>query len=171
MLSSHACLACSAAPVPSPEPGPVTRDAWELVSLSEDPYRAHSASRIPCGSLAVTPGQGGVEVSTETCNYATLVHRTMRPMHKGQQLVGELSWLSLASLEPTAGTLALRLGEHELWSLEVEIPTGARIVSVSVAILRDTAAGSDLYFHVRNHGYNSWHMGRLDLEDSRTGNQ
>jgi hypothetical protein len=47
----------------------------------------------------------------------------------------------------------------------VSIPGLADIVTVEFALTESAPAGSALYFHVRNHGYNTWQLSPLTLAD------
>jgi hypothetical protein len=161
-----ACVACSDASAPasvSGDPG-VSDSGWQLAPLERDPYAAYAVGRVPCEIDALTPEEGGIDVSTEDCNYATLVQETLRAIPRGSVLVGEISWLSLASVEPATATLALRLGEREAWTRDVPVPASAQVISLSIDVGVSQPAGAPIWFHVRNHGYNSWHLGRLTLQ-------
>jgi hypothetical protein len=47
----------------------------------------------------------------------------------------------------------------------VSIPGEADIVEVEFVLGQPAPAGSALYFHVRNHGYNAWQLSPLMLAD------
>ena len=95
-----------------------------------------------------------------------LVHRFPRDVLAGDRVRGEIAWATLASLEPAIGTLAFATRRGGvLWRHEVDIPGDADIVTVDFALAEAAPAGSALYFHVRNHGYNAWQLSPLTLTE------
>jgi hypothetical protein len=144
-------------------PAALTGSGWSLVAIEADPHAAHAGGRVGCGPQALRTELGGIEVSTESCNYATLVHPTLVEAPAGSHVEGEISWLSLVGLEEAVATVSLSLGDQTLWSREVAIPSGAELHRLSLAVDRPWAAGTPVYFHVRNHGYNAWIVSRLTL--------
>lgn len=65
---------------------------WEVVSSSpEDPFAQHRIGRLPCTSSATRMEATWLEVSTEACNYMTLVQRLAKSLSSAQQLVGQVA--------------------------------------------------------------------------------
>ena len=163
-------LACgSAEPEEAAAPRPalaIAAESWTSASVEEDPFVAESGGRVRCSPFAFRLEAGWLEVTTTDCNYATLVHHFSEDVRAGDVVRGEVAWATLASLEPAIGTLAFATPElGVLWTHEVDIPGDASIVRVELAFARAAPAGTALYFHVRNHGYNTWQLSPLERAD------
>lgn len=142
----------------------VAAESWQLAPLEEDPFAAEAAGRLPCGRPAVRVEATWLEVTTEQCNYATLVHRFASDLSPGDVVRGEVAWATLAALEEAIGTLAFATeADGVVWSHEVAIPGAADITVVEFALPARVPAGGALYFHVRNHGYNAWQLSPLSV--------
>jgi hypothetical protein len=139
-------------------------ESWTSASPAEDPFIELEAGRVRCSPFALRPEGSWLEVSTADCNYATLVYRFRADVRAGSSVRGEIAWTTLAASEPAVGTLAFAsLGAGVLWSTDVAIPGNPDIVEVEFELGADAPAGSALYFHVRNHGYNAWQLSPLTL--------
>jgi hypothetical protein len=165
-LLAAAVLAACAEQEARPEPISLelTKAAdWAIAEPAGDPFSAHATERLLCSTAALRDEGGWIEVNTTTCNYSTLVAHFSIGASAGSHITGEVAWATLAAIDPAVATLALALGEQVLWSHEVAIPGEANLVSVDFALPERVAAGSALFFHVRNHGYNSWQLSPLTL--------
>jgi hypothetical protein len=154
------------APEPSPPAEPIQlaqAESWALANATDDPFAQFASDRLRCDSAAVQPEGTWVEVSTLSCNYATLVFTFAAPAPAGSVVRGEVAWSTLAAIDPAVATLAFALPERELWTYEVPIPGQANLVTVEFSLPQAMSAGDTLYFHVRNHGYNSWQLSPLTL--------
>jgi hypothetical protein len=144
----------------------IPADGWEPASVDEDPFVEFSEGRLRCTPFAFRLEANWLEVTTTDCNYATLVYRFPLDVAAGDVVAGEVAWATLASLEPAIGTLAFAMDRDDvLWTHEVSIPGQADIVQVRFVLARPASAGTALYFHVRNHGYNSWQLSPLTLTE------
>jgi hypothetical protein len=166
-----ASCAENAAPPPAETPAEPQRielseaESWSPADPSSDPFGAYAADRIRCSSAAIRPEGTWIEVNTTTCNYSTLVTGFTLAARAGSQIRGELAWATLAAIDPAVATLAFALGEEVLWTHEVPIPGEANLVTVEFELPGPVPAGSSLFFHIRNHGYNSWQLSPLALEE------
>jgi hypothetical protein len=139
---------------------------WTSAPPAEDPFVEFEAGRLRCSPFSFRMEANWLEVTTTDCNYATLVYRFSREVLAGDVVRGEVAWATLASIEPAIGTLAFATArDGVLWTHEVSIPGEADIVKVEFTIGQAATAGSALYFHVRNHGYNAWQLSPLTLTD------
>jgi hypothetical protein len=153
--------------MPAPVPGlEIPAEGWASAPPAEDPFVEYEDGRLRCSPFAFRLEANWLEVTTTDCNYATLVYRFPRDVVSGDVVRGEVAWATLASLEPAVGTLAFATArDGVLWTHEVSIPGEADIVKVEFTIGQAAPAGSALYFHVRNHGYNAWQLSPLTLTD------
>jgi hypothetical protein len=153
------------------EPAPavaleIPAGSWTPATVAEDPFVEFSEGRLRCSPFAFRLEANWLEVTTTECNYATLAYRFPRDLVAGDEISGEVAWATLASLEPAIGTLAFATErDGVLWTHAVSIPGQADIVTVRFVVGQAAPAGSALYFHVRNHGYNAWQLSPLKLTD------
>jgi hypothetical protein len=168
-------LSCSSAEPASQEPaptGPVAEptlltqaESWAPADPAGDPFAAEAVGRVRCTSAAFRPEATWLELTTTTCNYVTFVYAFASDVPAGSVVRGELAWATLAAVEPAIATLAFATQSDLLWSHEVPIPSLADLVQVEFELPEPLAEGSALYFHVRNHGYNSWQLSPLTLQE------
>jgi len=146
-------------------PTPLTvAESWAPADPASDPFAPEAVGRVRCTSAASRPEATWLEVTTTTCNYASFMYLFTSDVPAGSVIRGELAWATLAAIDPAVGTLAFATQADLLWSHEVPIPGLADLVQVEFELPEPLPAGSALYFHVRNHGYNSWQLSPLSLQ-------
>jgi hypothetical protein len=144
----------------------IPAESWTPASVAEDPFVEFAEGRLRCSPFAFRLEANWLEVTTTDCNYATLVYRFPHDVLPGDVITGEVAWATLASLEPAVGTLAFATArDGVVWTHEVSIPGQADIVEVRFTLGQRASTGSALYFHVRNHGYNTWQLSPLTLSE------
>jgi hypothetical protein len=152
-------------PAGATEPMPLTTaESWAPADPTSDPFAPEAIGRVRCTSAAFRPEATWLEVTTTTCNYATFVYPFATEVPAGSVIRGEVAWATLAAIDPALGTLAFATQAELLWSHEVPIPGLADLTQVEFELPERLPVGSALYFHVRNHGYNSWQLGPLTLQ-------
>jgi hypothetical protein len=117
---------------------------------------------VRCDARDAREESGGLEISTIDCNSATLVQPLERDLAVGSQLSVLVWWATLASDAPARAELELRIGETTLWTLGVDIPGEADVADPIIVIDREFLSGAPVYFHLHNHGYNTWNINRID---------
>ncbi|MCB9738281.1 MAG: hypothetical protein H6747_03370 [Deltaproteobacteria bacterium] len=141
---------------------------WELVPFAEDPFASEYAPAggdavgLPaaptCSALAVLTEGGMLEIDTDNCSFVTVRTQTLDTIRVGetQRL---LFWhLYLFADPPAQGVAELRVDGKTWWRLEVEIPAQEAIYKPKSVADRAIPAGSEVLFHVHNHGANSWRL-------------
>ena len=140
---------------------------WTAVEPGDDPFDDRpDAVDCPTSSWAVEVDGDGValEVDTGLCNYLCATQPSEVDVVAGQAI--EVSWSHAAldaGAEATAeGHIALVLGEDTvLWDVVVPIPSPAETYSAEVTAEADIPAGTPVWFHVHNHGDNTWTIREL----------
>jgi hypothetical protein len=139
-------------------------ESWDLADPSVDPFSSYAAGRVRCTKADFRPEASWLEVTTTQCNYVTFVHQLANSAAAGSVIRGQIAWATLAAIDPAVGTLAFADDAGSvLWSHDVPIPSTSSLVNVEFELSETAAAGSSLFFHVRNHGYNSWQLSPLTL--------
>ena len=140
-------------------------NAWSWVEAAEDPIAATVQEPIVrCGPADVITESGGLEISTTNCNYVLLEQPLAQALDAGSQLRVVVWWQRLASTSPAQGHLSLTVDESEIWTRAIDIPGPADVADDIVRLDQTYAAGSRLQFHLRNHGYNTWNLNRIEAQ-------
>ncbi len=151
--------------------GPViATDLW-TVEAADDPFWSETLSEDirPCTPQDWRAEPNGIEVQTTNCNYITLTQPLLQPLRAGQGLRVQLWWQTLASVEPAEGRIAVWVGDWRFFDERVPIPSEADARTLSRSSPRSFADGTPVYFHVDNHGFNSWTLGSLIAERGEDG--
>jgi len=158
----------SAAPDSASEGGSVaegvvlSHDAWQLSDPGIDPFPPSEA--IDCPAVAFGAESGFFELETDLCAWATFHQFTQLALSAGDPL-RVVSWhLDLWAPEPYVARLVLRLGEDDVWEAEFDVPGDEDVTELLFEAPADLPAGADAWFHVANHGVNSWRLGDLERE-------
>ena len=157
MLSLAAC----AAPVAdSGEPGSerlVDAEAWQLVDDPDDPFGDRTGEGECRG--AGYHAEGSVfEVETVDCPYATFVQTAGHAIAAGSVVEVSAWHLDLVAATPATGHLAVRMG-GVVGEVRPAIPGDSAAYTLALALDQSVAVGDPIFFHVHNHGSNSWTLG------------
>ncbi|MFT7624351.1 MAG: hypothetical protein ACI9WU_003538 [Myxococcota bacterium] len=172
----------TAADVQSPDTGPPAPDVdepeqfwvidhalWTQLDARDDPFTDRPADALPCPS----PGgfdivQGSFEVDTDFCLYMTTAQPSLIDIPKGWVINAVLWHLDLLPPEkdPEAAEahLSLKLGDIVLWDGVVPIPGPSKFIEQQVTLDQDVPLGTPVYFHVHNHGPNSYRLLRVTAQ-------
>jgi hypothetical protein len=138
---------------------------WIETPATDDPLADHRPPNVQCGGGWLVEG-ARLEVDTGLCNYLSLSAPLLAPIEAGDRLQIRLWWSQLAAIEPAEAHVALTLEDDMLWDLRVPIPGDADAVDVSFDAPRSYSAGSDVHFHLHNHGSNNWSFAGLSHADT-----
>lgn len=171
-----ATAACGETSQPSPateerrepvERALVHASQWALAAEEDDPLPEHRPSHVECSPQPWHLVADAIEIDTGQCNYVTLVAPLRAPIDEGETLAVDLWWSTLASVEPAHGHIALLVGGQLAWETEVEIPGPADVRHFEIPASFDAWPGEDVTFHLHNHGFNTWTLGRFAVLDDR----
>lgn len=152
---------------PPIDPGPVTIATiteWTRVAdPTTDVFAAMRPPNTPCDEtgFGLDPLGAAFEVNTGLCDYLTVAQPTLAPLDDGDVIAIRIWHEELRAPTPGQGYVGMALGGEMLWEITVAIPADYDAINADVAIDRDVPAGTELQYHVHNHGFNSWHL--LDL--------
>lgn len=137
---------------------------WTPVPAGEDPLAAHRPAEVVCplGGWLFEPQ--GFEVNTLQCNYAMFGQPAQAAVLAGQRVTATLYHFDLVAAEPAEAHVALLVGETVLWEATVAIPGPANAFNVEVVAASTAPAGTPVYFHLHNHGQNTWTLGAIEVE-------
>ena len=165
---------CSDAPPAAPagdtavRAGPLVKVfEWKGVPTRLDPFYTGDPDIRPCGLLEVGPENlGGVwvySVQTGECNWHTIAQPSVLPMVPGDLLQLRVWHFQLIADGPATAHVRLTVN-GQLWaSIDEPIPNIGRMIVVDMPVTESIPAGSEVVFHLDNHGINSWHLVDLIL--------
>ncbi|MEZ4436231.1 MAG: hypothetical protein R3F65_27860 [bacterium] len=132
-------------------------ERWAPVGAGADPF-ADRPDAVSCPAHGYRPEVTLFEVQTDVCRYATFAQAVPVALRAGDVLRTTVWHLNLWAGEPAEAHLALRIGDVALWEVFVAIPSREAAYPIEVALPVDVAAGTPLYFHLHNHGANSYRL-------------
>ena len=138
--------------------------AWQPVPAAQDPLAGHRPAEVSCplGGWLYEPQ--GLEINTARCNYAMFGQPARVAIVPGARVVASLYHFDLIADEPATAHVALLLGDHLVWEKEVAIPGKANAYTIDVTLPFAVEAGTPVYFHLHNHGQNTWTLGAIESE-------
>ncbi|MCC6625184.1 MAG: hypothetical protein IT385_28310 [Deltaproteobacteria bacterium] len=148
----------------------VDHDAWRLATAAEDPWAAHRpGDDISCPERSRQPedfaGIYAYGVITTECPYTTLVQASVAQACRGETLYVWLWNYALTGPEGATAHLAVQIGDDVMWEKAYPIPGPAGLVTERIELARDVPIGTPIYFHVRNHGNNSYELLEVSIVD------
>jgi hypothetical protein len=120
-----------------------------------------------CPPTAHGVESGFFEVETDLCAFAVFTQPLPVAVDAGAP-VAFVSWhLDLWALEATTATVILQVGDERVYEEAFSVPGPEDVASISATLSGDHPAGTDAWWHVSNHGYNSYRLGDVELGQSR----
>jgi hypothetical protein len=147
----------------------VDSSAWQVMSASDDPFddRPEDAS---CPDGAYMPEFLSEEpvfsVDTGGCTYLTAKQRSLRHVVPGEKLVVRVWHFALHAGESAMAHVAVRIGEKTLLDTTVPIPAAGGLINIEEVAPESIPEGAPVYFHLHNHGDNSWSFVELSTGPS-----
>jgi hypothetical protein len=144
----------------------IDHEMWVQLEAEDDPLAAHRPDAIDCGPLGWEIEFDGFEVETIGCNYMAAGQPTLVELCAGDQLHFDFQHYNLVSNGPAQAHAAVLVGDQVLLDYTVDIDpelgTQARKWDEMIEVARDLPAGSPVYLHIHNHGFNTYKL--LDVE-------
>jgi len=137
---------------------------WQQVPAADDPLALHRPAEVSCPLGAWLYEPTGLEINTATCNYAMFVQPSRAAIVQGARLRGSLYHFDLNSEPPATAHVAVMVGEAVLWEQEIAIPGKANAYAIDLVLDFTADAGTPVYFHLHNHGQNTWTLGEIEIE-------
>ena len=137
---------------------------WQQVPAPDDPLALHRPAEVSCPLGAWLYEPQGLEINTAACNYAMFVQPSRAAIVPGARLRASLYHFDLNSEPPATAHVALMIEEAVLWEQEIAIPGKANAYTIDLVLDFTAAAGTPVYFHLHNHGQNTWTLGAIEVE-------
>jgi hypothetical protein len=134
---------------------------WELVTGDDHPFTNGAPADGDCPSVAFQAEAGFFEVETDSCAWSVFSQPLLADASAGE-MVEFVSWhLDLWAPEQATARVVFQIGEEVLWDETFDVPGPAAIEPHSIPLSSRHVAGEVAYWHIANHGYNSWRLGDL----------
>jgi len=138
---------------------------WSYLAAADDSMASTARpDAVDCPDNSWYNENGALEVETGFCNYLAVGQPSKVAISSGDELHLVLWHGNLAFEEPATGHASVTIDGRTVWSEEVSIPAKANIFDVKIPLDFDAPEGSDVQFHVYNHGYNTWTLLQLEIE-------
>jgi len=138
---------------------------WEVVPTTEDPFAPEAP--ITCEPEAHGPeeitGVWVYSVDTEACSWLTVRQRTMLALQPGDRLRAGVFHFALTAPTDATAHVGLAWSDEVFVTVDEPIPSAGRLVTLEYTAERAHPAGEELFFHIDNHGANSWHLLEIRL--------
>lgn len=147
----------------------LSHDAWSPLPPDQDPMIEHRPEGADCNQIVGFKaeefgGEDTLEVNTEYCNYATFSQPSTFPVRKGDTLQLRLWHFKLIPRRNfSVAHLSLRIGDWTAWDVTLDMPRESELLLHSIRAPRDFPKGTPLYFHLHNHGANTYHLIELSV--------
>lgn len=134
---------------------------WVVLDADADPLAAHRPAMIECGlagwkietSMLEDPK---LEVDTNFCNYLGVEQPSLVALEQGQMVQVIFYHFDLVAPEPALAHVAIWIDGQVLWEQEIAIPGDANVFVEEFASPISAELGSQVMFHLHNHGQNTW---------------
>jgi hypothetical protein len=147
----------------------VDSSAWQVMSAADDPF-ADRPEDAACPDGAYMPEYLSEEpvfsVDTGGCTYLTARQRSLRHVVAGEKLVLRVWHFALHAGESATAHVAVRIDERTLLDTTVPIPAAGGLLNVEEVAPESITEGAAVYFHLHNHGDNSWSFVELSTGPS-----
>lgn len=145
---------------PSPVRLAVAEDWVRVTDPAMDVFAAERPPDATCDDAGylVEPLTQAFEVQTDVCDFLTVRQATREPLAPGDVVSIQTFHYELQAPGPGEGYLGFALDGSVVWEVRVPIPGEAGVLAGEVTIDRALPAGSEMQFHVHNHGANSWEL-------------
>ena len=143
----------------------LTYDQWAYVAPADDPFFDHADGAEPCPSIGYEAENGFFELETDYCAIGTFSQATALELPAGSRIEFVVWNLDLWAPEPYEAVRALHIGDLEVWTDSVAVPGDEDVSELQFDVPVDVPAGTRAWFHLRNHGINSWRLGDVERVD------
>ncbi len=141
----------------------VDHSLWQVTSSADDPFSAfRPGDDISCPPTAREiedlSGQLTYSIETGACPYSTMEQALQVDLCAGDELLVWLWHFELTAPLDATAHLALQIGDERVWERSLSIPSESGLFIDTVTMPTAAPAGTPIFFHVRNHGANSYNL-------------
>jgi plastocyanin len=136
-------------------------DAW-TPATGDHPFTAGAPADGECPEAAYGEEGGFFEVETDLCAWAVFTQPLAHDVAAGDT-VEWVSWhLDLWAQVETTARVVLQVDDEVLWDQTFAVPGPDDINALTLTVAGDHAADTPAWWHIANHGYNSWRLSDVE---------
>ncbi len=157
LLLALSTVGCSGEP-PVAQPL-VNHNLWVPLGASDDPFDDRPAE-VDCSPLAFGydfVGEDSMEVDTGGCDYLTVSQPSLVDVESTDSFYFRLWHNGLVGPEGESH-IAVTLDGELVWDLRIGIPGASELITESVESDFTAPSGSEVLFHLHNHGSNTYNF-------------
>ena len=146
---------------------------WTATESEQDPFIEYWSDHMRCTASDHGPenlaGVVAYSIQTGGCNWLTIEQPSLTAVREGDLLRAEIWHSTLSAPEPASARVGLATGEGILVQVLEPIPQPGRLIELDFRAESPIAKNSMIYFHISNHGANSWHLLNIQINPGSTG--
>lgn len=166
LLSVAACS--GAEPICTGPASLVDHSKWLFVEEANDPFTTTSTTVRRCGPFDANEealgGDNSFSIRTVACNYATVEQPSLVAVTKGEPVTFRIWHFSLTAFDSAEANVKLAIDQGMLSSETVQLPSAGDLIFGTIPAPADAPIGTEVLFHIDNHGSNSWNMIELSVQ-------
>ena len=146
-------------------------DEWTKTLSERDPWWAEDSGENLCEPMdygsEITPIGKLFDIDTSFCAYLTVEQKLLDEVPIAGLFRLKIVQYALTQSEGPY-LLALAIGDPAVivWEMTIEVPSEFQVVDVTWPAARTYLAGEPVFFHLSNHGENTWSFVSLTREDA-----
>lgn len=148
-----------------PMPPLVSPSLWAQVSADDDPLADERPEEVDCPDEAIKTetldGQMSYAVDMGQCNYLVVSQSSLLPVEAGDTLRARIWHFDLTPAiggDDGQAHVAILFDGDIAWETAIDIPADGQLLSPEWEAERDYPQGTEVFFHLRNHGENQWNF-------------
>jgi hypothetical protein len=159
MALSMLCLGCGE-PVELTSSPLVDHSLWTVASPADDPFDDVEEPECLASSFSAEEvgGEPAFSVETARCNALTVVQSLRLDLVADEPIRLRFWHARLASRDGGTAHAAVRIGGSTIWEERFPIPSDSGLTDVTLHAPEALPAGTPIYFHLHNHGANSYSL-------------
>jgi len=147
----------------------VDNEAWSKTLSAQDPWWGEDSAEELCEPTDYGPETTPIgllfDVDTSFCGFLTVDQTLLEEVPIGELFRVKLVQYALTESEGPY-LLAIALGEPSVtvWEMIIEVPSDFQVIDVTWPAARTYLVDEPVYFHLSNHGENTWSFVSLTRE-------
>lgn len=134
----------------------IDHSMWQDMDPLADPLADHRPDPVACTIAGWFEEDDHLEVDTNQCNYVALVQPSLADMVEGENVELILYHFDLIAPEQATAHIAIMVDGQLLWEQDIAIPGDAGYFDLDFPAPFSAPRGSEVVFHLHNHGQNTW---------------
>jgi len=140
---------------------------WSATESDRDPFLEFWSDQTRCtesdhGSETLA-GVEAYSLDTGTCNWLTIEQSSLSTVRVGDRVHAKVWHFALSAPEPSFARIGLATAEGILVQVLEPIPQPGGLIELDFLAQKSIAEGTPIYFHISNHGANSWHLLEIQI--------